>query len=530
MDFAQERINGELRARSKYVNSINEEITLEQIYSCCDFSIWTNWSNKKIQDLELYVESEMLLPVYSMQKDILKHRAEGAKIIFISDMYLDDTFIRAILVKYGMFQDGDLLFVSSNYGLCKSTGNLYRHVKDKLSIDHKRWIHCGDNFYSDVFIPKRLGIKACCVKHTYTYYERLLLNKDFSSQCFFVKNLASISRGLVCRYGKSPEVFFASDFVAPLYVLFVLFVLEDAKCRNINHLYFCARDGYILKVIADTVISQDLRYKDFCTDYLYVSRTSLYGPGFNQSDTGNTEGIQRELCYKYFDQEGLNKEGCAIVDLRGTRKCHVAINNILNYYGSSSVFGYYLEVVKDRICGSDYEAILFGERYNRNSINCCFEPSGLFEQYFSITDHKRTCGYELKDNKIYPVFEEEDGDMSYCRKILHINMDVCRDFASLFLKISPSSLDYRHLCEMIVSVYSDFAMAPSKKYLNALSELILTDSDNSSRPLLKKHAFFTKGDKSIWYVADRVYNSIVPQLVTWYYRIKIEYLRINQGW
>lgn len=530
MDFAQERINGELRARTKFVNPTNEDITLEQIYSCCDFSIWTNWSNKEIQNIELRVESEMLLPVRSIQNEIMKHRAEGAKIIFISDMYLDDSFILSILVKSGIFQDGDSLFVSCNCGSRKSTGNLYQYVKDKLTIDPKRWIHCGDNYYSDVFIPKKLGIKAYRVSHTYSYYERLLLSKDFSSQCFFIKILASISRSLVCRYGTSSEVLFASDFVAPLYVLFVLFVLEDAKSRGIAHLYFCARDGYILKVIAENVINLVDRYNNMTTNYLYVSRKSLYAPGFNQLDTDNREGTQRELCYKYFDQEGLTKKKCAIVDLRGTRKCHVAINNILNYYGAPSVFGYYLEVVKDRICGSDYEAILFGERYNRNPINCCFEPSGLFEQYFSITDQKRTCGYELKDDKIYPLFEEEDGDMNYRRKISRINMDVCKDFALLFLKISPSTLDYRHLCEMIVSVYSDFAMAPSKTYLNALSELVLTDSNDSCRPLLKHHSFFTKGDKSIWYVADKVYNSIVSQLITWYYRIRIEYLRFNQGW
>lgn len=70
----------------------------------------------------------------------------------------------------------------------------------------------------------------------------------------------------------------AAGVLAPLVFLFVWWVLVDARSRGIRRLYFLARDGQILKRVADVQIAA--WGLDIEARYLYCSRESLLPPSF----------------------------------------------------------------------------------------------------------------------------------------------------------------------------------------------------------------------------------------------------------
>lgn len=71
---------------------------------------------------------------------------------------------------------------------------------------------------------------------------------------------------------------YSKGVIAPVLVEYVKWVIDEAEKKNIKKLYFLARDGYILKEIADKYcMKYDLRIEN---RYLYCSRFSLRTAGY----------------------------------------------------------------------------------------------------------------------------------------------------------------------------------------------------------------------------------------------------------
>lgn len=570
MDFALERREGELRARQRFVKDGCEDVTIEQIYCCCDFSTWTDMPKEEIMRRELQIERDVLVPVSSIRDEIEGHRKDGDKIVFISDMYLSRAFILELLNAHHLLSDRDSLYVSSDVGLSKASGRLYEYVKNVEGCSYTSWCHKGDNRHSDYDIPRKFGIKALLVTHRRTYYEEQMHGRAYTSRYSDVQAMASVSKAMVMKYGRTPHVLFAADFIAPVLVPFVHYIMQDANLRGIKHLYFLARDGHIFYKIAQQFNGQ---FPDIELRYLHVSRNSLYLPGINtvcfdelehifqplkwqkildildrlhvpdydcsSIDVAGKDGEdilralledsnfvdvvnlrkkeQTELCLRYLQEQGLTRSDSAIVDLRGTRRCHKYINKILK--GHNQVFGYYWEVQPNREKGTDYVALNFGERYKGNW-NCRFELYDLFEQYFCITNQRRTCGYKEEGEVVMPVFETECLSPEYKEHVASVNEKICMDYAEQYSRVVLGSAG-DVLSGIGMSVFSDFIAAPDPEYLMALEGLELSESKQRSEKLLVKHGLFEKNTNSIWYMGDIIYNSIFPELLTKYYRLRL---------
>lgn len=85
------------------------------------------------------------------------------------------------------------------------------------------------------------------------------------------------------------------QYTAPILTHYVWWILQEAKTRGINQIYFLARDGLILKEIAETLCKMfSLRIK--CC-YLYVSRAALRMPTYHF--IGEGEAYKLLLGYSY---------------------------------------------------------------------------------------------------------------------------------------------------------------------------------------------------------------------------------------
>lgn len=578
VDFALERKRAEKIARKKYISEDNEEISLKDIYSVADFSCYTNCDNNIILNKELEIEKEVLLPVYEIKEEIQELHNKNIPVFFISDMYLPFDFIKEILVRYGFYSSSDRLYVSSQVRKTKRTGNLFRYVMNENSLHPHSWIHSGDDKHNDYFIPRMMGIKCKRKSFKLSYYEQLLFNLDNSNIELGIQKLAYISRAIRLSNKMSSRISFASDFVAPIFVPFVYHILSDASKRGIKHLYFVSRDGYVLLEIAKILI---VKFPDIDLDYLRVSRKSLYllllddisfdsisDLFFDINKVGLKDVLdilhmtdyydnlkskmefadttkvinnllndkdfvfelkrrrdeQKYLCSCYFKSIGIYRENSAIVDLTGSLKCHVAINKLIKDTEGHELFGYYLEVLKERVKGTSYDALIYQDRYSYNLRSYKLGPHDIMEQYFTATTQDRTAGYQKDSNGVTPVFESDNTDYKFKEEVFKINNKINIDYSRLYMMILGSQ-SAKALCYAGISTYSRFLCAPEKEYINALVGLEFSKSKVRKEDVIIKSSILKiiANRKKDWFYGNLVYNSFFPKIMTMLLRLYTSY-------
>lgn len=566
-DFTYIRINGEQKARQSIINGDCEEVTLDEIYNFCDFTSITNTPADVIKRQELAIEAEVLVPVFNIKSEIDTIHSKGESVLFISDMYLPYEFILKILKDAGLFVENDSLYISSSIKKSKSTGNLYKYVKEDQNINYGQWLHTGDNKHSDYKTPRKLGIRARHIEHRFNAHEREMISLECSRGKLNRHIMASISRA--CRVTNAPSatIEFASSFIAPLYVPFVYSIMSDAQKRGITDLHFLARDSYIFYNIAKQLAH---KFASVNIHYIYASRKSLYLPGLedidydslssglayienytiedicdrfqlddkisffskykNVSGTYLLETIlkdriflemlrskrdeQRTLCIEYFKQENLTNGSSAVVDLSGSRKCHLAINKILSSYDFKPVFAYYFDVLNEHIPGKDYYSFFSHYRYyfNKQAIKA---PQEVFEQYFSISDHGTTLWYTSKDGVITPVLDVLDSDSDLSSNITRVNIDVCHFFGEHYLRLVDTGLSDMLVCDAL-RVFTSFKRHPEINLIYALKDLNAGVTNARSKKFIKKQNFI----KTILHrdttmiEATLVYSSFFPRITT----------------
>ena len=87
-------------------------------------------------------------------------KQEGKRLIIVSDMYLDSSTIEEILQNCGYDFADVPIYVSSEYGKTKRSGNLFRTVLEHEEVEAGKVLHIGDNLISDYLMPKKCGMKS----------------------------------------------------------------------------------------------------------------------------------------------------------------------------------------------------------------------------------------------------------------------------------------------------------------------------------------------------------------------------------
>ena len=554
IEFARIRREAETKAR---MSSAREEVTLDEIYSFCDFNGLTLTENEAIAVEEMKLEKELLYPVKKMLDKITGLHNQGISVAFISDMYLPESFILELLCLHGFWKEGDTLYLSSSWGKTKHSGTLYNCVVHPAKRT-RQWHHYGDNIYSDFGVALRKGIIPHRVRYSFIKSEVSLIKTEFSP--FFCVNqiMAGMSRAIRLGEGyNNAQTEFAIEYIAPLYTSFVWKILEGAQKRNITQLFFLARDGYLLYKIAEKYIDH---FPDIKIEYIYVSRKVLYFPGLGKLDCDsflaflqlrgeeslreifekagieieqipdidilkeinperslslveserilrkafecidfvkymqNIKEEQRRRLIAYWQQVGLATctSTSGIVDLRGTRKSHVIINRILSDSHHNSVFGYYLEVMKNRVDwkpADDYFALLFEERYSINiHLGSIAEISGILEQYFSITTQGRTEAYQWDANKkVIPIFGMKENER-LAKGISYLHEHLVGLYTDMYIK-NRLYLYNDKVIDVAIKKLAAFAHSPRYSYLKFLRTIYFSNGNYTYRPIVTRLTF-----------------------------------------
>ncbi|MCR4594587.1 MAG: CDP-glycerol glycerophosphotransferase family protein [Clostridiales bacterium] len=304
--------------------TVKREITLDMIYDeIRDLENLSREQRDYLLSLECESEIESVLPI-KKEIDLVKSLLEaGQKVILISDMYLPMVTIRKMLEKADpVLADLDI-YLSNEYGTLKSNSLLFFEVyrSKKPFYDYGKWIHTGDNINADQNQPRRLGIETRLVeKPEFSKLEKSIAESIGSYDIF---KIMALQARMKKEYSfKSAD--FVIDFVAPIFVSYIDWAIQDAISKGFETLYFVSRDGHHLKRIADEII-KNKQYK-LKTKYIYASRRvwripsyidavddeffANYGGNFN--DIHNKEKFLRAAC---FNDENDFREIFPYIDL-----------------------------------------------------------------------------------------------------------------------------------------------------------------------------------------------------------------------
>lgn len=274
--FHEIRTAGEEEARRKCgeKRSSFQDVTIDEIYQSIGeyFGLSADVTLAMLAE-EKRMEIELCRPRKSAQELYDFALVCGKKVIFTSDMYLDEDTIRAILSKCG-YAEYEQLYLSSSYRMTKHRGDLYRAVLKGLKAKAAKVLHIGDNFQNDVTNARKHGINAVLFPKALDVFE----NKIADTPTGGCSTIAQLAGGTVVdpqapidslgyrtmiamianRYFDNPFRGFApqTDFNADPYFIgyyslgmhlfgLITWLRSSLSSQSYETVHFLARDGYL---------------------------------------------------------------------------------------------------------------------------------------------------------------------------------------------------------------------------------------------------------------------------------------------
>lgn len=353
----REKINGFAEARKEadrvsYQNASDRggETSIEEAYALMPEKF------PSLMDKEMKLEREVLRAnpeVLDLWNELGK---QGMKRILVSDMYLPKDFIESVLKKNGI--DGwDKLYLSRDYDCRKTTGELFKVVLKEQNVAPSAIMHIGDNEYSDVKVPKSLGIQTI-------HYKKVI--SRYFDECPFAKHIDGRLAGTLAigwhqfKHDNPNHTYWNKlGFMmgGVLAYMYVSWIVKTAKKLGKDRLLFVARDGYIWQKICNEL------YPEMKTEYIYAPRlTSIAVQGAIGSDPDAIADRKRymEKHLKGVDTNKIKKEyadyirqfnlddNCAMVD--GCSSGFSAQRLVEECIGHN-VFCFYINAMTDMHCG-----------------------------------------------------------------------------------------------------------------------------------------------------------------------------------
>jgi predicted HAD superfamily hydrolase len=277
--FAKARVSAEKAACQAHGRK--RSCRLHEIYSMLNFPLECPYSIFEVMDLELRLEEKCTYGIESTKNTIRKLRDDNKRIIFISDMYLDKSFIQSQLINHGFFEDGDGLYVSSESTLTKRSGQLFNLALSAENIKSYELCHSGDNLKSDIKSAEQLGIRTVHIRDTRIVNHEVI----FSGSKFtpLENRVNSVSRYIRLvnpnTYSSTEQELFST--IAPGIICFSLWALKTAEKKGIKKLYFLARDGDLPYKVAKIFEKQ---FPSIEISFLYGSRLAWLLPSISFDD------------------------------------------------------------------------------------------------------------------------------------------------------------------------------------------------------------------------------------------------------
>lgn len=450
IDFAYIRSDAEKQARRNH----SCEITIDDIYNVMKNNF--NLSGEictRLRQLEIECELNNTVIIKENIEKIKKLKESSERIILISDMYLPKNFFVELFDRICPMLNSFKLYLSSDTSVTKASGLMYEYVSKQEGVNYSEWIHEGDNIVSDVNVPELYGIS------TIFYHKSIDINmkrrlEDIISyhSPIFRQYLLGIINDINSKEDIGYRIGYG--FVGIALYAYVEWILNQAEKRKIKRLYFIARDGFILKKIADIMIKEyNLKIKTF---YLYGSRNAWR---IDEDD-------KRKILKQYLEQEFFGDYSfTALVDTQGSGRSVEILSHIIGH--KFTVFYYTL--------------LENGTNRDIIPISYCSGVGGSIIEVLCRAPHGSTVGYVHKDGKIVPkllsVNESAYEKANYFSYIKGVE-DFTKDFVGINRRIGD--IPKGNISEVIVRYC---LKSPDRELADFLGEIPF-NSENENKTLI----------------------------------------------
>lgn len=335
--FHKFRLNAEQVAYRKAQLNHRLVYSLQDIYSCLAYMAGISEKTKKsMMECEILAEKDNYVPNWE-QINFLVRCAEHHDIYLIEDSYLPQSVIRDILINiHDIFKDIPIILSNEACGQ-KENGSIYWDFCQERQIPPGEWMHTGpDAILDGTQVMKCGGIPDLHPVECLSGFEEQLLEKYKSSlACQLLLGAVRLLKG------KEKTVYYriGLGWTMPVLYGYVSWILEQVEKQHIKEVFFIARDGYVLKKMADVLIKE--RRLGIHTHYIYGSRKAWGQMNDIEGKLGNIDELEffsyfellKKLDIMQEDLEGLFPDELKEMGRNYTEKERLAVREILRNAG-----------------------------------------------------------------------------------------------------------------------------------------------------------------------------------------------------
>ncbi|KGT48280.1 HAD-IA family hydrolase [Acinetobacter sp. HR7] len=446
-------------------NKTTEDVSIYDIYKIISFFVK---NPNEVMDLEVKIEKNIIYPL-DFNIGILNAIKGKGKICITSDMYLPKDVIIEILSVNKIYYD--YLYVSSDIGLTKATGNIFKYIADAHNIKFKDMYHYGDNEWSDVVVPSKMGINVHHVGNV----------KHYKSDNVF---------NIFSRTSQDPLYNLGYEFCGPFAYAFSGFIKNFNKEKRV---VFSARDSYLFER-AFNIFHNNQEVETF---YTRISRKLVYIPEVHCSGNNDKVFEGSLSCDEFFKRLNLkcpdNFKGKMVWDIKQELDAYLLESNdfkyqLLNEYkivkkylkkhgirsniifvdigwrGSiqdslsvifpenNSIIGLYVGVLNNH---SGKVGFIFNNKRPSKYYFYIFQALSIFEFCFTEPEYSLNT---IKENNVgYDFIFTEDENITQLDKRKRIQEgaeDFFRDFRNLIIQLDlDEKYIYNSICKLIKSKF-----------------------------------------------------------------------------
>lgn len=496
-DFARKRIASE-KELSKEMAPTLTKIYDDMLAKLDDKSDAKNITAGELADLEWKIDYELLVPRQEVCDIFRKAVADKKAVYVVSDTYYSRNQLSKILSKCGIAEYTDILS-SSEYSTGKRQ-KLFGVLKNKEY--GKKCIHIGDDIVADMECAALWGIETFRIWNGIDLLETLgnLGLEDYMDE---LSDRLKIGM-FIARIFNSPFQFETQDknirvsnahdigyiFCAPIISDFVHWFYRQVKEKNLENIWFCARDGYLIKRLYEHLLivlgeqresvyfltsriasvragmqsEKDIRYVEDMKfsgtlEECLLERFGIEAERVAPASVSNDEegllkykevilekaGKERRNYQKYIEGTGLQKGDIAFFDFVAKGTCQMYVQRLVENHLHGLYF-LQLEPEYMRENGLDIQPF-----YSREEV----ETSAVYDNYYILetlltAPHPSVSGFDESGVPIYAKENRSSKDMECFHKAQE---GVCEYFET-YLKLCPKAVqkENKKLNEVFLSL------------------------------------------------------------------------------
>ncbi len=261
----------------------DKEYSVTEVYArLCESLPGLDATPEQLVTLELEVEKTHAVAMPGIDT-VLARLAEHHRLVAISDTYLPGRFIRELLDDAHLGGYFSSVYASCDHGCNKGSGRLFSEVMANEGHPPHQWLHIGDNFLSDYFMPRSIGVASLLVQDSGNRKRKVrqsalsgLAKRSPVWKGFEVMASVGIDVPAPATTAEARLHEWGMKTVGPAVVLFVHELCNRLRQSPSCGVYFLAREGYMLKRLYET-FNREL-YGGVLPEgrYLCISRSTAF--------------------------------------------------------------------------------------------------------------------------------------------------------------------------------------------------------------------------------------------------------------